>query len=114
MGETGGMPYLEIRSYQLIPTGQATFDRIVREEAIPLLLAAGLDVVAFGPAENSDDAYYLMRAWTSPEAHAAGTEDFYSGAAWREGPREAVMSWLESYSEILVPVSDAALEALRR
>ncbi len=107
------MAYLEIRSYHLIATGQATFDKLMREEALPLVRAAGMDVVAFGPTENTDDGYYLMRAWPSVEAHAAGTEEFYSGSAWRDGPREAIMSWLETYSEILIPVSQAALAALR-
>jgi hypothetical protein len=107
------VPYLEIRSYHLVKTGQATFDRLMREQALPLVLAAGMDVVTFGPTANTDDGYYLMRAWSSVEAHAAGTDDFYSGSAWRDGPREAIMAWLESYEEILVPVSDAALAALR-
>ena len=107
------MRYLEIRSYRLTSSGRETFDKIVREEVLPLLRAAGLDVVSYGRAANSDDGYYLMRAWDSPEAHAAGTNDFYSGSAWRDGPREAILSWLESFEEILVPVTDAALAALR-
>jgi len=105
--------YLEIRSYRLTSSGRETFDKLMREEALPLVRAAGMDVVSYGRSANSDDGYYLMRAWDSPEAHAAGTDDFYNGSAWRDGPREAILSWLESFEEILVPVSDTALAAMR-
>ncbi len=107
------MPYLEIRSYRLNSDNRATFDTLMREQALPLVRAAGMDVVRYGPSEDSTDGYFLMRAWDSPQAHAAGTDAFYGGAAWRDGPREAILALLASFEEILVPVSAEAVAALR-
>lgn len=72
-----------------------------------------LDVVAFGKSAH-EDAYFLIRAFDSL-AHLTRSEDeFYDSDAWRNGPREAVLSHLESYHDTVLTLSAEAVEALRR
>ena len=56
---------MEIRTYTLKPGSGAGFNRTFVEDALPMLERWGVDVVAFGPSLDDDDAYFLMRAYQS-------------------------------------------------
>jgi hypothetical protein len=47
---------LEIRTYRLRPGSGAAFHRTVVKESVPMLERWGVDVVAFGPSLDDDDA----------------------------------------------------------
>jgi hypothetical protein len=53
-----------------------------------------------------------MRAFASLEERDELEETFYGGAAWQTGPREAILSRIESYHTVVLEVSDAAITAL--
>ena len=60
------MALLEIRTYRLKPGTTDGFHRVVVEQSIPLLERAGIDVVRFGPSEQSEDGheeYVLIRVF---------------------------------------------------
>jgi hypothetical protein len=104
---------VEIRSYKLRPGAGPAFERVFREQADPMVRAYGMDVVAFGKSAHDEDAYYLIRAFDSL-AHLARSEDeFYGSAVWRNGPREAVLSHIESYQDTVLTLSADAVERLR-
>ncbi len=107
---------LEIRTYRLHPGTQAEFVRVMRDEAIPLLTAAEIMVVGAGPSLAGEDGHeeaYLMRAFASIEQRDEQEAAFYGSDAWRLGPREAVVSRIESYHTIVIETSAAAVDALR-
>lgn len=107
---------LEIRTYRLRPGTQAEFVRVMRDEAIPLLTAAEIMVVGAGPslaAEDGHEEAYLMRAFASIEQRDEQEAAFYGSDQWRLGPREAVVSRIESYHTIVIETSAAAVDALR-
>ena len=96
---------LEIRTYRLRPGSGAAFHRTVVEESVPMLERWGVDVVAFGPSLDDDDAYYLIRSYASLEERQHSQDAFYGSDEWREGPREAIVSRIESGSSVVLPAS---------
>lgn len=55
------MKLIEVRTYRLKPDGAERFVAAVRE-ALPLVRASGMDVVAFGRADHAQESFSLIRA----------------------------------------------------
>ncbi|MFC0625486.1 NIPSNAP family protein [Kribbella deserti] len=103
---------IEIRTYRLKPGTRDEFVRVMQEEARPLLAAAGIRVVAAGPSlvdEDGVEEAYLIRAFPSVEAQQE--DAFYSSEPWLNGPREAIVSRIESYHTVVLPASVFSLLA---
>jgi hypothetical protein len=94
---------VEIRTYTLKPGSGAGFHRAFVEDALPMLERWGVDVVAFGPSLDDDDAYYLMRAYRSGDERQQSQDAFYGSDEWRNGPREAIVSRIETLISVAVP-----------
>ena len=105
---------LEIRTYRLKDNSRDEFHRLVVEQSLPLLEAAGTDVVAFGPSLDEPNAYFLAGAYDSIEELRASQDAFYSSDAWRQGPREAIVALIESTTGAAFELSEEAIEAMRR
>jgi hypothetical protein len=104
---------VEIRSYKLHPNAGPAFERVFRERAEPIVRGHGMDVVAFGKSAHDENVYFLIRAFDS-FAHLTQSEDeFYGSEAWRNGPREALLSHIESYQDTVLMLSAEAVERLR-
>jgi hypothetical protein len=107
---------LEIRTYRLRPGTRDAFLRTMTEQALPLVRAAGIDVVAYGPslyAEDGHEEAFLMRAFASVAELERQEDAFYSSDPWREGPRDAIVGPIEQYHSIAVELPAAAIDALR-
>jgi hypothetical protein len=94
---------IEIRSYRLKPGSGQEFHRLVVEESVPMLERWGVDVVAFGPSLDGDELYFLIRRYASVEELRRSQAAFYGSAEWREGPREAIVSLIESDLSVVLP-----------
>jgi hypothetical protein len=105
---------LEVRAYQLKGGAGPAFARIFRERAGPMLRAHGMDVVGFGQSLHAVDAYYLLRAFDSLDHLRRSENDFYGSDAWRNGPREEVLSHIENTADTVLALSPEAVEAIRR
>lgn len=104
---------VEIRSYNLKPDTRETFDKIVRTTARPMLERHGTDVVAAGRSLAEENSYYLMRAYRDVADRDASQNAFYGSAAWREGPREAVLACIENCTSIVLAIDEATIDGLR-
>lgn len=105
---------VEIRSYSLKPGTRAAFDRLMSEQALPMLQRWKVDVVACGPSPHDDDSYYLIRAYDDLAHRQASQDAFYGSDEWRNGPREAILAPIESFTSVVLMLDDAAILALRR
>lgn len=106
--------FVEIRTYNLKPGTREEFHRLFIEGAFPMLKRWNVDVVAYGPSLHDENSYYLMRRFDSL-AHREQSEDaFYSSDEWRKGPREAIVSLIENYTEVVIEVDDVMLKGLRK
>jgi NIPSNAP len=94
---------VEIRTYTLKTGLGAAFHRTFVEDALPMLERWGVDVVAFGPSLDDDDAYYLMRAYRSVDERQQSQDAFYGSDEWRNGPREAIVSKIETLISVVIP-----------
>lgn len=108
---------LEIRTYRVRNREVDAFVELMRREALPLLAAAEIDVVACGASHDPGDGEprdaYLMRAFIHERQRQEAENSFYSGAVWRDGPREAVLALIDSFHTVVTTVPAAAIEALR-
>lgn len=96
---------LEIRTYRLRPGTCSEFVRLMQEKVVPLLAQSGVRVVACGAslvAEDGHEEAYLIRMFASLRAHQEQEESFYGSSTWRQGPREAILSRIETYHTIVL------------
>lgn len=107
------MRLVEIRTYRLHPGCAARFVEVFGE-ALDLLRASGMDVVAFGRTDHEQDTFHLIRAYADRAALQAEQTAFYASDAWRLGPREALLACIDTYLNTHVRLSDAAIDELRR
>src|SRR4030095_10543419 len=106
--------FVEVRSYTLKPGTRAEFHRLFLEEALPLLQRWNVYVVAYGPSLHDENSYYLMRRFDNL-AHREQIEDaFYSSDEWRQGPREAIVSLIENYTEVVLELDDVTVQGMRK
>ena len=101
MGAQGAV--VEIRSYRLKPGSGKGFHRLVVEQSLPMLERWGVDVIAFGPSLDDDDLYCLIRRYASVADLKRSQDAFYGSDEWREGPREAIVSLIESDISVVIP-----------
>jgi NIPSNAP len=99
---------IEIRTYKLKPGSGAAFHRTVVEESLPMLDRWGVEVIGFGPSLDDEDLYYLIRAYASPAELRRSQDAFYGSDEWRHGPREAIVSRIESDISVVVPADSLA------
>ena len=105
---------IEVRSYKLKPGSADAFHAVVVEAAIPMLRAWDTDVVAFGPSAHEADTYFLIRAYADLADLNTRQDAFYGSDAWRQGPRESLISHIESYLNTVLWLSPDAIDDLRR
>ena len=65
----------------------------------------GVDVVAFGPSLDDEDRYVLIRRYASLDDLRASQDAFYGSDEWKEGPREAIVSLIESDLSVVMPAT---------
>jgi hypothetical protein len=106
-------PILELRAYNLKPGTRERFHQRFVRDALPLLREWKIDVVAAGPSLHDADSYFLMRAFPSVVERARLEDAFYASPAWRNGPREAVLADIQSYTTIVIPADPELLVRLR-
>lgn len=105
---------LEIRTMNLKPGTGAEFLRLYRE-ALPLQMQPRweVDVITYGPSLDRSDAVYSVRAYESLEQREQSQEIFYNSPEWRQGPREGLVSKIESYVDTVLELPDEIIESMR-
>jgi hypothetical protein len=105
--------WIEIRSYNLKPGTRDEFHRLV-VELQAMVRRWATDVVNFGPSPHDETSYFLIRAYASLEDREAEQSAFYGSAEWLEGPRESIVSKIESMTSIVLELGPDTIDALRR
>jgi hypothetical protein len=106
--------FIEIRSYKLKPGTRGEFHRLFIEEAFPMLKRWNVDVVAYGPSPHDKDSYYLIRRYDSLAQREESENAFYGSDEWRQGPREAILAFIENYTEIVLEMDEVTIQGLRK
>lgn len=103
---------VEVRTYQLKPGHSERFVAAMAD-ALPMVRASGMDVVAFVRSEHEHESYCLIRAYADREQLVAQQDAFYGSDAWRQGPRQALVDCLQDYLNTLLWLSPQSIEDLR-
>ena len=106
--------FVEIRSYNLKPGARDEFHRLFLAEAFPMLQRWNMDVVSYGPSLHDENSYYLMRRFESLAHREESENAFYGSDEWRTGPREAIVSLIENYAEVVLELDDVTLQRMRK
>jgi hypothetical protein len=110
---TQSLVTLEFRTYALKPGRAAEFDRLMRTQAVPMLLRWGFDVVAQGLSTDGDDRAYLVRAYRDL-THREASDDIFDGSTeWLDGPREAILDCIADYGSVVLELPAGTVDALR-
>jgi hypothetical protein len=104
---------IEIRTYALKAGTSEQFHRLMREQSVPMLAAAGTDVVAARPSLHSPDAYLLIRSYPSQVERSRSQEQFYGSAAWTNGLRDPIMACIDSYTTAVIEADQSTIDGLR-
>lgn len=107
---------LEIRTYRLTDGSAEEFVDVMRSRAMPLLAEHGIRVVGCGRSIDNDgesqpDAY-LIRAFGSLAERSRQEDAFYGSEAWTAGPREDVVSRINSFHTVVLDVPEVAIRSL--
>jgi hypothetical protein len=103
---------VEIRSYNLKPGTRDRFHQLFVTQALPMLQRWKVQVVAYGPSLHDSDSYYLMRGYSSVEERQRSEDAFYGSDEWKQGPREAILACIDSYTTIVVRLDEATVRGL--
>jgi hypothetical protein len=98
-------PVLDLRTYKLVPGGRETFDRILRESALPMLGRYQIDVVGYGSSLADSDHYYLARAFPSASSREQRLGAFYGSDEWKQGYESIVGELIETYHTVVIPLT---------
>lgn len=104
---------VEIRSLNLKPDTREEFHRLLMEESIPLQKRSNIDVVVHGPSLHDEYSYYVIRSFDSLTHREQSEDTFYSSDGWRQGPGEAMLTLIESYTDIVRELDDVTVQGLR-
>ncbi|EOI3467347.1 NIPSNAP family protein [Cronobacter turicensis] len=72
-----------------------------------------MDVVSFGNSLHDPGCYYLIRAFDSAEKMAAALNAFYASDDWHSGPRENIVSSIETSIKTVMNLPTKNVEGLR-
>jgi hypothetical protein len=105
--------FVELRTYTLKAGVSENFHQLMQAQALPLLRAAGTDVVVARPSLHTPDSYLLVRAYPGLEQRSRSQDEFYGSAVWLQGPREAILACIEHYTTAVIEADDALIDSLR-
>ncbi|HLO18318.1 MAG TPA: NIPSNAP family protein [Anaerolineales bacterium] len=105
--------FVEVRSLNIKSGRREEFDHLYMEKALPLLRRWNFDVVAYGPSLHDENTYYVIRCYDSLAQRDEMEDAYYGSDDWRQGPREAMLALIESYTDIVLELDEVIVQGLR-
>ena len=105
---------IEIRTITLKLNSREEFHRLYIEEALPRLQRWNFDVVAHGPSLHDENTYYVIRRFDSLARREQMEDAYYASKDGRQGPREAIIALIESYTDIVLELDEVTVQGLRK
>jgi hypothetical protein len=72
-----------------------------------------VDVLAFGPSLHDEDSYLVVRRYKDLADHTQSQDSFYGGDELKQGPREAILGFIEHSIYVVVPANDTIISGLK-
>ncbi len=93
---------LEILILNLKDGTREEFHKVYVTQSLPLLRKWKINVVAHGKSLHNENTYYVIRLFKSLEDRQKSEDAFYGSEEWKKGPREAIVSKIESSAEMVI------------
>lgn len=103
---------LEIRSYTIKSGRSGEFAALMIAQSLPLLNAAGMNVVAFRRSLHEQDSFVLMRVYRDLAHRQESQDRFYSSDAWVQGPRALILDCIACFTSVVIEASPMLLASL--
>ena len=113
MKNTAGAIF-DILVLTLVPGTALQFDQLYRELSLPMLKRWGVQLIAFGPTLHDEHTYLVVRHYKDLEDRQQCQDAFYGSDEWRMGPRERIMSLIESYSSVVISANQNLVDGFRQ
>jgi hypothetical protein len=92
----------EIRTYKLKKGLSENFQKIFKEESLPMLKRWNVNVVDFGISLVDDESFYLIRSYDSVAQRKKSQEEFYGSDEWINGPNDSIMNCIETDNTVVI------------
>jgi hypothetical protein len=92
----------EIRTYKLKKGSSENFQKIFKDESLPMLKRWKVNVVDFGLSLVDDESFYLIRSYDSVAQRKKSQDEFYGSEEWINGPNDALMNCIETYNTFVI------------
>ena len=93
---------IEILILNLKEGTREEFHQVYVTQSLPLLEKWKINVVAHGRSLHDKNTYYVIRLFKSLEDRQILEDTFYGSEDWKNGPREAIVSRIESSAAMVV------------
>lgn len=93
---------IEILILNLKEGTREEFHQVYVTQSLPLLEKWKINVVAHGRSLHDKNTYYVIRLFKSLEDRQTLEDTFYGSEDWKNGPREAIVSRIESSAAMVV------------
>ena len=70
--------------------------------------------VTHGPSLHDENTYYVIRRYDSLAQREQMEDTYYASDDWRQGPREAIMALIASYTDVVLELDEVTVEGLRK
>lgn len=80
------------------------FHAVYVSQSLPLLKKWGINVIAHGASSHDENTYYVIRSFKSLAERQSSKDAFYGSEDWKNGPRTAIISLIESSATLVVPL----------
>lgn len=95
-------PVLDVRLYRNVSRRRDEFVELMSELSVPLLVAAGIDVVSYGPSLIDDAHSFLIRRFETVAQRDSLLGRFYGDETWQAVHEPRVMELIESYTTVVI------------
>ena len=97
---------IEILILNLKEGAREEFHKVYVTQSLPLLRKWKINVIAHGKSLHNENTYYVIRLFNSLEDRHKSEDAFYGSEEWKKGPREAIVSKIESSAIMVIKPED--------
>jgi hypothetical protein len=93
---------IETRIYKLKEGTRKSYELAFTEQSLPMLLRWKVSVISYGFSLDDEETFYLIRGYKDLNDRQNSQDNFYGSDEWKNGPREAIVSCIESYNVMII------------
>lgn len=92
----------EIRIYKLKENKASEFNKVFKEQSLPMMNRWNVNVIDYGFSLIDQDSFYLIRNYKSIEQRKESQDAFYGSDEWISGPEKQIMDCIDTYNTSVV------------